>query len=188
MDLVFLSGAALRASYTEIQQQELLELDSTRIEATRNFQKEAGKNKILFVHQNHRVNIFADSLISGNTTTGYSISARRFNTQHPLYIRGNDPEEKRVLSGWKQIQEGIYAKTIIQENSFETIGSVAQPKQTVGASTFYAIIYNYDITPALCELPLFSHDGLGNENFVLPESPWFHSSKYGSFVCGDDES
>jgi hypothetical protein len=55
-------------------------------------------------------------------------------------------------------------------------------------TTYYAIIYNYDTSIPECPVTLFSHENAGNENFLLPENPWFGSTKYGYFVCSDDES
>jgi len=80
-----------------------------------------------------------------------------FNTSHPLFISASDAEIKRTILPWTEYSPGIFKKTLLQESSYDADGN---PKQTVGATSYYAIIYNHDITPPFCEATLFSHDGV----------------------------
>lgn len=79
-------------------------------------------------------------------------------------------------------------KTVVQENTFTQSGSVYIPNQTVDATTYYAIIYNYDTSVPVCEKTFFSHDSAADMNFIFPEYPWFRTTKYGYFLCMDEES
>ena len=79
-------------------------------------------------------------------------------------------------------------KTIVQKNTFTQSGAVYIPNQTVDATTYYAIIYNYDTRAPECEANFFSHDASADANFIFPEYPWFRSTKYGYFLCLDEES
>ena len=188
VDLISLTNVTLEGSYTWVQANNLLDLHSTRIEQKTNFNKENGESKLLFVHQNHTINPFQESLMQGNNTLWYTIAGVVFNTTHPLFINSSDTEENRTFSKWKEIYPGVYSKTLIQEDSFTKVGSVFVPKQTVGVTTYYAVIYNYDTSSPQCETTLYSHESLWNENFIFPAYPWFQTSKYGYFVCSEDES
>lgn len=188
VNLFSLSNLALDGSYTWVQESNLLDLKSTRVEDDEVFEKQVGKSKILYVHQNHYTNIFKDTLITGNDTIGYTVWGLWFNVSHPLFISSSDSETKRTLSWWQEFQEWIYRKTLIQDDTFEMVWWVYVPKQNVGLTSYYAIIYNYDTSPPVCSTTLYSHDSAGSENFIFPENPWFSQAKYGYFVCWDDES
>lgn len=186
--LFSLADVTLEASYEWVQTSNLLDLVSTRIQQDQSLPKEVGKQKILFVHQNHLINPFFETLIRGNATIWYEVGGDTYDTTHPLYIQSSDTEEKRTFSGWKEEQPGIYVKTLLQEDIFQNVSWVLVPKQSVNATTYYAVLYNYDTTPPVCLSSLFSHENLGNENFIFPEYPWFRTTKYGYFVCWDEES
>ncbi len=188
VNLFSLAAVSLSGSYAGVQANNLLDLQSTRVETGSTFDKESGGSKILFVHQNYRINPFSNDLLKKNNAGNYTIGGTLFNSTHIWFIRNTDPEEKRTFSGWQEIQDGIYEKTLIQENTFTQSGSIYIPKQSVGVTTYYAVLYNYDTTPPVCPSTLFSHESAGNENFIFPEYPWFRTSKYGYFVCSEEES
>lgn len=187
IDLLSLTNMNIEWLYEGVQESNLLELESTRVDADTTFEKEIWGSQVLYVHQNHYINPFKDSLISGNTTTGYTIWGVSFEL-HDLFITSSDSETVRTYSPWMEVMPWIYAKTLIQENTYELVSWVYVPKQNVWASTYYAILYNYDITEPECPSTLFSHENTGDESFLFPEYPWFHEVKYGYFVCSDDES
>jgi hypothetical protein len=188
VDLISLVNVTLESTYAWVYANNLLDLDSTRIEGTRDIDKKVGKNKLLFVHQNHTLNPFLNTLITWNSTVWYTVWGIPYNPSHPLFTSTTDNEEERTFHTWREIQPWIYAKTLIQENTYTLSGSVHIPRQRVWVSTYYAIIYNYDISPPICEATLYSHESLWNENFVFPDYPWFRTAKYGYFVCDENES
>lgn len=189
IDLVSLKNVNTAGLYSQLQENNTLQLSSTHVDSTTNFDKTPGENNILFIHQNHKVNPFWNALISGDIASWYNIAGNSFNPSHPLFIRESDSEEKRsILSWWRELQPGIYIKTLLQEDNFELQSWVYIPKQSVGASSYYAVVYNYDITAPSCVKTLFSHENAGKENFILSENMWFHTKKYGYFVCWDGES
>ena len=187
VDLFSLSDVDITWSYQWVQAADLLGLVSTRIEQDTSFDKEAGSGETLFVHQNHYINPFFDDRINGNTTP-YNTSQWLYNASHPLVIRSTDTDVERTLSPWQEIQAWFYKKTVIQEDTFNLVAGVYIPKQHVRATTYYAIVYNYDTTGPQCPTTLFSHENTGIENFIFPEYPWFWKSKYWYFVCSDEES
>jgi len=188
VNLFSLSNITLDGTYAWVQSSNLLDLSSNRIEQDETFPKEVWKEKILYVHQNYYKNIFKDSIITGDSTSGYMVGWVSFNWEHPLSILSSESEENRTLSWWQEVEDGIYSKTLIQEDTFTISGWVYIPKQNVWVTTYYAILYNYDITAPVCPVALFSHENSGNENFILPANPWFWVDKYGYFVCSDEQS
>lgn len=188
VNLFSLSDIVLGASYEWVQDNNLLSLQSSRVEQDVLFDKQVGKSKILFAHQNHYKNIFNNTLVSWDSTSWYVAWWEAFTLGHPLFIRSGDSEEDRELSWWQEMREWIYSKTLIQEDTFTTLSGVHIPNQSVGVTTYYAIVYNYDTSPPECPATLFSHESAGNENFIFPENPWFPQTKYGYFVCSDEQS
>lgn len=167
-----------------------LDLETQRIESNTILQKSHGKNRIVYAHINRYVNPFRNAYITASEIgwMNYqweSFSSGVFWLGHPLYIEASAEESKRTLLPWTQVRPGIYQKILLQENSFDAAGN---PRQKVGATSYYAIVYNFDITPPVCEATLFSHDSIWNETFLLTEDSWFQSQKYVSFVCWDIES
>lgn len=188
VNLFSLSNITLDGTYAWVQSSNLLDLSSNRIEQNETFPKEVWKEKILYVHQNYYKNIFKDSIITGDSTSGYMVGWVSFNWEHPLSILSSESEENRTLSWWEEVEDGIYSKTLIQENTFDVVWGIYVPNQKVWVTRYYAMVYNYDITEPVCPITLFSHENAWNENFILPANPWFSAVKYGYFVCSDDES
>ncbi len=188
VSLFSLSGIDISWSYQWVQENNILDLQSIRIEEDSTLPKEPGKEKILYVHQNHLINPFVDSIITGDSTTGYSVGWQVYDANHPLFIQRSDSEEKRTLSAWKEITPWIYLKTVFQEDTFDLVDGVYIPKQAVGVTSYYAVIYNYDTSPPVCPLTLFSNESTGSESFIFPTYPWFQDTKYGYFTCSDEES
>jgi len=187
-ELFSLWGLNIDGSYQWVQDSNLLDLQSIRLTQDSSFPKEQGSGKLLYIHQNHYINIFSGSHIRWNNSTGYTVAWDSFDANHIDFIRASDSEQERTLSAWREIRDGIYSKTLIQEDTFEELSGVYIPKQHVGVTTYYAILYNYDTTQPECPFTLYSQDSSGQESFIFPESPWFNTAAYGQFVCEDIES
>ena len=178
-------------SWTSFEQVQGLTMDSTRIETSHNIEKSHWKNRIAYVHMNHYINPFRNARINWNQvwghnyTWGWSFPMQVFNASHPLFIGGSDTELRRTLLPWTEVGPWIYKKILLQENTYNEYNL---PRQIVGVTSYYAIVYNHDITPPFCENTFFSHDWFWYETFILPENPWFHSEKYMFFWCRDSES
>lgn len=178
-------------SWTSFEQVQWLKINSVRLESELISEKSHWKNRIAYVHKNHYVNPFRNAHINWNQIWwmnyqwNQSFLMQDFNTSHPLFISATDTENNRTLLPWIELRPGIYKKILLQESTFDVNGN---PQQKVGATSYYAILYNHDITPPFCEITLFSHDGVWNETFQLPEDPWFHTQKYMYFWCSDPES
>ena len=184
-DVALLSGS----SFTHIQD---LNIDSQRLESHLTVDKSHGRNRLAYVHKNHFINPFRNANIVWNQVgwQNYLASAPvswTFQAWHSLYISEGDSEEVRTLQDWRELRPGIYHKLVLQEDTFESDGS---PRQHVWATSYYAIVYNHDITAPLCGATLLSHDSLWYERFELAEgeSNWFNEPKYAYFVCQDPES
>ena len=168
-----------------------LTIDSQRIESEQNLQKSHGKNRIAYIHKNHYINPFRNARIDGAEVYGYNYLGTdnfwpsAFWPWHPLYISASASEEMRTILSWTELRPGIYKKIVLQQDSFDASGN---PRQQVWASSYYAILYNHDITPPYCESTLFSHDSAWNDTFLPDEERWYNSYKYVFFVCWDPES
>jgi hypothetical protein len=71
--LFSLADISIDDSYSGVQDNNLLDLQSTRVEQDTTFEKSLGKNKILYIHQNHYKNIYKNTFIVGNSTAGYTV-------------------------------------------------------------------------------------------------------------------
>ena len=189
------SASLLDASSLSSESQDTLEsdldIDSQRLEASGlEINKEHGRNRIAYIHQNHLINPFVNTFISGGNVNGRDYANNiwvngAFDASHPLYISSDNSEQERTILPWTEIRPGIYKKILLQEYSYNASWD---PKQSVWATSYYAILYNHDITPPLQENTFFAHDTWGEDIFVLPENAWFNSEKYGYFLCSDIES
>lgn len=173
--------------------EESLVIDSDRLEWELDVEKSHGKKRIAYTHKNHYINPFRNAIIEENEVWWYRynnidtdpISRSVFWVWHPLYISSSASEEDRVILPWTEIRTGVYKKTLLQQNTYTNSGA---PRQQVWATSYYAILYNHDITPPYCEATRFSHDSSGDNTFQPEGDVWYNSYKYGFFVCWDPES
>ena len=170
---------------------ESLNIDSERIESSHLLEKSHWKNRFLYAHKNHYINPFRNIYIQGNQISWYDYKKLQifhidiFWPSHPLYISESASEQERTILPWTEIQAGVYTKILLQEDTYD---STWNPRQNVWVTSYYAILYNHDITPPYCEGVRYSKDNAWHDSFSLDVDEWYNEYRHISFVCGDPES
>lgn len=154
--------------------------------------KQHWQSQSFFVHENIYINPFNDYQIivekDGNNILKYKVWGKDFSPTHSLYISQNDSELKKTFQEWKKKQEWIFTKIILQEATYEVIDGIITPRQTVAATRYYRVEYNYDSSAPICEKTFFSEDISGNKKIDPQGNFWFNKEKYAFFLCSDVDS
>lgn len=165
---------------------------STRVDNSKNIPKELGKDRVLLVHQNGYMNPFVDKNMKrvGNIykVSGINFIPQNASQKNILFLSSSDSTKKRTLGSWKKIKNGVYKKTLIQENTYwRNPDGVYIPRQRVGITEYYAIVYKHDETEPICKNAFFSTSSDGDDTFSFSKNTWFQNPVYWYFQCQDIE-
>ena len=162
------------------------------IDGDREYEKQHGIWRSLFVHEDYYINPFQDFQIiverDDDTILRYLVWWREFWPDHSLFINHSDTITKRSLQSWRQKNPWVYTRIVVKEDTYEVVDGVYTPVQQVWVTEYYRLEYNHDITHPECSWTYFSHDEDGLRLFQLPHQRWFNESKYAFFLCSDKES